>query len=234
MIDAAQIRAVVLDVDGTLYSQGGVRRAMMARLARAYWRRPASGLSVTRVLAAYRKAQESLRSSSFEGDVHAAQVDLAAQQAGVDPASVHAYVDEWMETTPLDLVAANARQGLNDALDTMALAGLKLGVVSDYPAHRKLEALGIADRIDVVVSAQDERVRAFKPNPRGIVVALEDLGVSPHEAIYVGDRADVDVPAAAAAATRCVLIGESPRPSHDADVVRVRSFGQLIELLDQR
>lgn len=225
-----QVRAVVLDVDGTLYQQGPVRRAMMARLARAHWRRPMSGLSATRILAAYRRAQESLRASAFEGDVSTAQVEMAAQQSGVDAATVVACVDQWMETVPLDLVAASARDGLADALDAMAAGGLKLAVVSDYPPHRKLEALGIADRFDTVVSAQDERVRAFKPNPRGILVALADLGVGPAEALYVGDREDVDAPAAAAAEVRCALIGSSRGQASD-ELLRVSDFRNLVEIL---
>jgi HAD superfamily hydrolase (TIGR01509 family) len=159
------------------------------------------------MLGSYRLAQESLRNSGFEGDVTSAQVDLAAARLGVDSATVLQCVDRWMETTPLDLVAASARDGLREALDTMATAGLQLAVVSDYPAQRKLQALGIADRFQTVVSAQDERVGAFKPNPRGILVALQDLGIEPTSALYVGDRADVDAPAAAAAGVRCVLIG---------------------------
>src|SRR6185436_20787980 len=111
-IQGDQVKAVVLDVDGTLYQQGPVRRGMMGRLARAHWRRPKSGLDATRILSAYRRAQESLRSSAFEGDVSKAQVEMAAEQSGVDAAVVMACVDQWMETTPLDLVAASARDGL--------------------------------------------------------------------------------------------------------------------------
>jgi HAD superfamily hydrolase (TIGR01549 family) len=232
-IQGDEIRAVVLDVDGTLYAQGPVRRAMLARLARAHWRRPLTGREVTRILTAYRRAQESLRASAFEGDVTAAQVDLAARESGVDAATVAACVDQWMETAPLDLVAASARDGLADALDAMATSGLKLAVVSDYPAHRKLEALGIADRFDVIVSAQDERVQTFKPNPRGILVALRDLGVAPSEALYVGDREDVDAPAAAAAETRCVLIGASRRKARDPRLPRVSDFRHLLEVLER-
>lgn len=231
MIRRDAIRAVVLDVDGTLYQQGPVRRAMMARLVRAHWRRPKSGFDTTRVLAAYRRAQESLRSSAFEGDVTTAQADMAAQQSGVDKAAVLACVDRWMETTPLDLIAASARDGLAEALDVMAKSGLKLAVVSDYPAHRKLQALGIADRFDTVVSAQDARVQSFKPNPRGILVALQDLGVGAGEALYVGDREEVDARAAAAAEMRCVLIGTSRRRSLDGEPTRVSDFHQLVELL---
>jgi len=158
VIRTDEIRAVLLDLDGTMYRQSPVRRAMIARLVRAHWRRPMSGVRVTRVLGAYRNAQEQLRRDGYEGDVRAAQLDFSVQHSGLDAAAVAAIVDEWMETMPLDLVAASARGGLIDALDAMGATGLRLGVVSDYPAHRKLEALGVADRFDVVVSAQDERV----------------------------------------------------------------------------
>jgi len=63
-------------------------------------------------------------------------------------------------------------------------------------------------------------------------VALEDLGVSPAEAVYVGDRPDVDAPAAAAAGVRCVLIS-GRRPAHDGKVPQVRDFRQLMDLFGQ-
>ena len=85
--------------------------------------------------------------------------------------------------------------------------GLRLGALSDYPATRKLEALGVADRFDVVLSAQDPRVHAFKPSPKGLLVALEELGAAPGDALYVGDREDVDGAAARAAGMRYVIIG---------------------------
>lgn len=228
---AGEVRAVVLDVDGTLYHQAPVRRAMMARLLRAHWRRPRSALGVTRMLSAYRRAQESLRSSAFEGDVTAAQLGLAAERSGADPAAVRSCVEEWMETAPLDLVAASIRDGLVDALDEMSASGVKLAVVSDYPAERKLRALGIVDRFDVVVSAQDDRVQAFKPNPRGIQTALDDLGVHASAALYVGDRHDVDAPAAAALDMRCVLVGSDRSQTDDHRVRRVGHFSQLVELV---
>ena len=39
-------RAVLFDVDGTLYRQGPVRRAMMTQLVRAYLSKPSAGVSV--------------------------------------------------------------------------------------------------------------------------------------------------------------------------------------------
>jgi putative hydrolase of the HAD superfamily len=217
-------RAVVFDVDGTLYAQGPVRRTMMLHLARAHIVRPRAGTRTLRTLAAYRRAQEALREAGFEGDVAAEQLHVAATRTGTRPEDVRALVERWMETAPLAAVAAHVRPGLVATLDELAARGLRLGVVSDYPAERKLEALGLAGRFDVIVTAQDPRVGAFKPNPKGILVALEELGVDARDALYVGDRPEVDAAAAAAAGVRCVLVGQkrrapiggAPGPAHRA------------------
>ena len=210
-------RAVVFDVDGTLYAQSPVRRAMMVRLAQTCVTRPVAALRTMRVLAAYRHAQEAMRESGFEGDVASEQLRRAATASGVNRADVGALVEQWMETAPLDAVASNRRAGLIDVLDELARRGVALGVVSDYPAERKLAALGIAGRFDVVLSAQDPRVHAFKPNPKGLLLALCELGVPTEHAVYVGDRAEVDGAAAAAAHVRCVLIGHPRRLRHADD-----------------
>ena len=206
-------RAVLFDIDGTLYRQGPVRRAMMARLVRGHLARPTTGAQVMRVISAYRRAQEELRGSGFEGDVTEAQVEMAAARTGVDADVVRSIVEQWMEVEPLGAVAASGRTGLVELLDELARRGTKLGALSDYPAMAKLEALGIADRFDIVLSAQDPRVHAFKPNPKGLVVALEALAVEPADAVYVGDRAEVDGAAAAAVPMRCVIVGGSRRAS---------------------
>jgi FMN phosphatase YigB (HAD superfamily) len=57
------------------------------------------------------------------------------------------------------------------------------------------------------VSAQDPEVQRFKPNPRGLEVALRQLGVEKHQALYVGDRPEVDAATACSAGTACVIIG---------------------------
>jgi HAD superfamily hydrolase (TIGR01509 family) len=214
-------RAVLFDVDGTLYAQAPVRRAMMLRLARAHVLRPRAGTRTVRTLAAYRRAQEALREAAFEGDVGARQLEAVAAEVGSDVDDVRAVVELWMETAPLDTVAANIRPSLVEVLDELARREVALAVVSDYPAQRKLAVLGLADRFDVVVTAQDPRVQAFKPNPRGILVALAELGVAPDDALYVGDRPEVDAAAAAAAGVRCVLVGQKARRAGGPDRAQV-------------
>jgi phosphoglycolate phosphatase/putative hydrolase of the HAD superfamily len=158
---------------------------------------------------------------------------LAAEQTGTDPADVAALAHRWMEQLPLDVIAKSIRPGLLQLLDVAAAGGLRMAAVSDYPAQQKLLALGVADRFDVVLSAQDPRVCAFKPDPRGLLVALDELGVDHTEALYIGDRVDVDAAAAAAARVRCVLVGGA-RHTRGAPTPRYVDFALLARTLEQR
>ena len=208
MSDAeAQPAAVLFDVDGTLYRQGPVRRRMALRIVVAHLASPRSGIEVARCLAAYRRAQEELRGASPMRDLGEEQVRRAAKRCGAPPERVRAIVERWMEREPLPLVAAYARAGLRELLDALDAAGAQAGVVSDYPAEAKLRALRVHGRFRAVVTAQDAGVGAFKPNPAGILQALQCLGVTSERAVYVGDREDVDGRAAAAAGARFVMVG---------------------------
>jgi HAD superfamily hydrolase (TIGR01549 family) len=111
---------------------------------------------------------------------------------------------------------------VHDLLDALRSRGVRLGVLSDYPAEAKLRALDLADQFHAVVSAQDPAVNCFKPHPRGLLEALRRLGVAPTDALYVGDRHDVDAATAHAAGVACVIVrGRSAAPgatwTHAAD-----------------
>jgi putative hydrolase of the HAD superfamily len=86
-------------------------------------------------------------------------------------------------------------------LDSLRAQGLKTGIVANaWPEpgrllRRDAEQLGIAGRMDVIVFSTD--VGVCKPEPAIFLHALEQLGVDPVDAVYVGDRVDVDVQGAA-------------------------------------
>lgn len=211
----ADVRAILLDVDGTLYDQRRLRRAMLGRLLRFTAGSPRAGTRVLRALRAYRHAQERLRLAPPDGDVivdvAAAQLADAAARSGVPDVEVRAAVARWMDDAPLDLLARVARPGLAAFLRAAAERGVPVGVVSDYPAAAKLRALGVAELVRCVVCAQDADVGCFKPHPRGLLAGARRLGVPPEAVLYVGDRAGVDGAAARAAGMRCVIVGPEAR-----------------------
>jgi FMN phosphatase YigB (HAD superfamily) len=213
-LDVRRLRAVILDVDGTLYRQGPVRRGMLWRLLRAHVAAPRAGMLTMRTLQAYRRAQEVLREASdVLPDLAAAQVRVACRACGVPEEHVATCVARWIESAPLGLVARSRYRGVAEFLCGARARGLRLGVFSDYPPGPKLEALGLADLFDVAVCAQDAEVGRLKPHPRGLEVTARQLGVDPRQAMYVGDRPETDAVAASAAGMACAILGRRrPRP----------------------
>jgi len=227
-IDGDLLKAVILDVDGTMYRQGPVRRAMFWRLLRACIGHPAQGVKTLRALRAYRKAQDVLRIAGWgEGDLAETHCRLAAEWTGLDRERVRASVTRWMKQEPLGLLRGSARKGLHEFLQAAQGCGVRLGVFSDYPAARKLDAMGIAGFFDVVVCATDPGIQCFKPHPRGLAVVLERLGVEPSCALYIGDRGEVDGAAADAAGIPCVLLGQRPAVANGAGWIAMSGYPEL-------
>jgi FMN phosphatase YigB (HAD superfamily) len=103
--------------------------------------------------------------------------------------------------------------------------------VSDYDPRKKIRALGLDRYVSVAVWAQEAEVGVFKPDPRGLMVAIRRLGIESSEAVYVGDRAEVDGAAALAAGVPAILLTRRHSPSL-AGVTRVRDWYALRELVE--
>lgn len=203
-----KLAALIFDVDGTLYHQKRLRRAMLLKLARAYALRPFHGRRTLRILSAYRRAQESIREiDTPHPDLAEAQIAYAVTKTGMAHETVRECVAHWMEREPLPLLARLVHPALTEVLETARQRGIRLAVVSDYPSTDKLRAMGLADYFEIVVAAQEPEVGLFKPHPRGIQIALDRLGVSAEKALYIGDRPEVDAIAAQRAGVSCVIVG---------------------------
>jgi beta-phosphoglucomutase-like phosphatase (HAD superfamily) len=177
-----------------------------------------------RALYAYRSCQEELRVDDAGASalpIATVQLQRAARRAGLAGGRVGGIAVRGVERAPLPLLAACARSGLHAFLQRASRAGVPVGVVSDYPAAAKLETLGVASLVRVVVCAQDAEVGRFKPDPRGLLLAARRLGVAPAAVLYVGDRPEVDAAAATAAGMRCAIIGPQSRARPNGATARV-------------
>jgi HAD superfamily hydrolase (TIGR01549 family) len=226
---ARRIRAVLFDLDGTLYRQRPMRLRMAIELAAFMVRRPIDGCVVAKVLTEYRRAQEVLRRDAANGHP-LRQAAVAADRAGVTEAIVVALVNEWMIERPLKHLDRCQMSGLAELLSLLEARQIATGVLSDYPATKKLQALGIADRFSLVLCASDPEVGAFKPSPIGFLTAAAHWQIEPAEILYVGDRAEVDATGARVAGMPCVIVGKSRMESNG--FISVSSFERLRDVLD--
>lgn len=197
--------AVIFDVDGTLYWQKGLRRRMLFELLFSALRSSQTRLDL-RILKRFREDRERL-GDRVQSGFQEAQYRLTAEAMGLTAARVEEAVRLWIYEKPLRHLRRHRVPGIEVWLDELRSKGVRLGVYSEYPAADKLAALDL--QFDAVVASTDPDVDAFKPNPKGIHVALERLGVQPERALFVGDRRDRDQPCAEAAGLEFLWVSPS-------------------------
>jgi phosphoglycolate phosphatase/putative hydrolase of the HAD superfamily len=226
------VRAVIFDMDGTLYNQRSLRRAMARTLALAILSNPREQIKTIRFLQAYREAQEHLRhSATVATDLAKQQLELACTKSDTPKAKALEYM-LWFDREPLKHLGRMVNEEIPRFVQQAKSNGLALGVYSDYPPAEKLKVLGLSTLFDVISCSSDPEIGRFKPNPVGLQHTLQRLGVAPDAAVYVGDRMDVDAPCAMAAGVHAIILDKS-RKSEDG-VTRIRTFGDLMLLFRQK
>ncbi|MGH9900824.1 MAG: HAD family hydrolase [Pyrinomonadaceae bacterium] len=223
------VRAVLFDAGGTLVHPDWPR---LARLAAEETGRPFAADELERAL------KEGLRAVNLE------------MQAGRQP-SAEEQRRGWVfrrmyATLGLDEATCDSLSGLVDSahaerhlwcgldpaaprvVSALKRAGLRLAVISnteDGRLQELLELVEIAAHFDFMVDSYVVGLR--KPDAAIFRMALERLGVEPHEAAYVGDSYAHDALAAQAAGLRPVLL--DPLDLHPESVCpRIRSLDELI------
>ncbi len=176
------LRAVVFDVDGTLYPIRQIVRRSWPLVCRN-----------ARLFRAFGRARRALRGEQPGAGLRRRQAELVAGFLGIDSAAAAAALErvvyrQWPRTfrrlQPYARVAAT--------LARLRAGGLRLGIVSDSPFVReKLGALGLAAGWGGVVSADE--AGALKPNPEPFLLVLKRLQVAPEETLFVGNSYAHDV-----------------------------------------
>lgn len=224
-LDWSSIDLVVFDLDGTLYSQPRMRAAMLAKIAMASV--GARSLAIPSTLRVFRQARESLAEAATS-DFLRRQYDMTARKLGTSPDAVRALIDEWIERRPLSVIGKCVYPGVRPVFAALRDAGIRIAVLSDYPATDKLRAMGL--RADLVVWAGDPGVGFLKPHPAGLLRILDVTGAGIGRAVMVGDRLDRDWKAAEQVGMRTLL--RSRRPVASVDTFRTyrdEPFGQLLQ-----
>ncbi|MBI2374995.1 MAG: HAD family hydrolase [Deltaproteobacteria bacterium] len=198
----SELRAISVDLDGTLYR---VRRLRVAwRLARS-----------RSVLVAFLEARERVRREGpFKNreELVERELEMVINAIGLPRAEVEPKLRALVEQLPDALTEGFAPfEGARETLVAATERGLAIAVLSDYAPAKKLENLGLKG-LPWAVAIGGEEIGALKPSPRAFHSVAERLGLEPSRILHIGDREDLDVEGALAAGFRAWRF--SPREKH--------------------
>lgn len=226
-----EYRAIIFDLDGTLYFQTKLRLLMACRLCSYYGTHP---WKIKELLAIkkFREVREHWDEISAKSDCQAVQLDEAqldeaqyhyvAAETNLPCEQVRAAVETWMYEKPLTTLMECRDEALVDLINAIRGCGISIIIYSDYPVAEKLRALDIqADRI---YSALDENIMSLKPAPKGLQTILADHRFKPADVLMIGDRMSKDGQAAINADVDYIILEKSPNE-------REKLYAKLLEEL---
>lgn len=204
-----KIRALIFDLDGTLYSSEDYTRHLMEGILDTL----AKLLSISAQDASI--LLQDLRSRY-------GSITLGIKSLGLEKSEFYRRLVDKL--TPEKFIAA--RPELLSFLTELKGMGLRLAChtnASRALAEKVLKALGIPPEIfDVIVTCDDAEP---KPMPDGYLKIIKALNFSPDEILYVGDRWMVELETARSLGMRTALVADKPRGEPDLvirDVLELR------------
>lgn len=191
-VPARNRRAVLFDVDGTLVNSIDGYRLAAERAVRPYgW--SVSAEAVCRAMNFGERFWDLVVPPESLGDE-----ELIARLRRDTMAHWPAVLDECVLVYP----------GIRGILEALKAAGVRLGIctASRGESFRPLERAGLLEFFEQIVTARD--VVRRKPDPEGILLCMERMGVSADETVYIGDTvADIRASHAAGLYAVGVLTG---------------------------
>ncbi len=227
------IKAVIFDIDNTLYSfdqvNGYGMRAVLDYCGT--W----SDLGKAELMELYQKAWH-----------------MAQQRIGTDTAAIHNRMLRFqcmMELmgqplfphvrtlyhlywdTLLDHMEPS--EGIVTFIQTLKERGLRTGVGTDmtaYIQYRKLEALGLAPYIDMVVTSEEAGVE--KPHPDFFRLCVEKSGCRADECAFIGDHLKKDVNGAISCGLCGIWYSQGRQPDKKMPFPVIHSFTEEFSFPD--
>lgn len=119
---------------------------------------------------------------------------------------------------------------LLDALSSRYILGLVTSGSGDR-VKRDLASTGIGDYFQVIVTGTD--ISKPKPDPQGLLIALDNLAISPEQALYVGDAREDCLMARAAGVPFIGIVSEFATVSGVEGCAQLAGLSQLESYIEQ-
>ncbi len=241
------LRAIIFDMDDTLIDWSAIGRSWIRlgpeHLAPLYAYLQEEGHTlpdIAEFAQTYNKISRLLWDQTGPPDwiapTHRRMLQVTLDNYGIQ--IEQASLDQAQGLLDWDLVpGVTALPGADAILRELQAARLRTGILTNtskpvWMRDIELKALGLLDYLDVRMTAGD--IGKLKPHPEPFCTILEQLGVRPEEAVFVGDSIKHDIAGAQNVGMRTVWKRHSRAIYHDQirpDAI-IDDLGDLMEVLD--
>ena len=190
-----KLTAVAFDLDGTLYHDFSLYIRLVPFLFKDQ-----------RLIRAMGKARNVLRETgSYEGDFYTSQARLMAE-------FLHEPTEKIMEKTERLVYRGwesyfkdiRLFPNVRETLENFRRAGIKMGLLSDFPPETKLVNMKLDGYFDTIVCS--EMTGRLKPDPLPFLEMASRMKTEPQGILYVGNSVPYDVEGARRAGMKTALI----------------------------
>jgi putative hydrolase of the HAD superfamily len=228
------VRAVLFDLDNTLYDHTLASRAALFAAAREF--EETAALSPDVLFDHFTRHNDACWALAVCGEMTREELALARFERTLESFAVSGLEARRLSEAYLTLYRGQPSEVPGARATVLRLLESRpVGIVTNgFPDYveEKLAAIGLAGRLHPVVVA--ERIEVMKPRPDCFLAAVERLALHPPEVLYVGDSPAVDVVGARGSGLRACWLNRLGAPWPDgADVpdVVIRKLNELPELL---
>ena len=199
--------ALAFDLDGTLYPNYRLYFRLIPFILNEYRLLMALGKARTRLRNSYNQSDSAvpLADDPGGGDFYGNQARIMAEFLG-EPAEKVMERNEriiyrgWEPHFKKIRLFPHARE----TLEAFRAAGIKLGLLSDFPPETKLRNLGISGFWDTIICS--ERVGYLKPHSAPFLELANRMETPPDQILYVGNSVPYDVEGARKAGMKAAHI----------------------------
>lgn len=233
------IKAVIFDLDDTLYDYKALERAAFECVGGLV--RERLGVSVEQYEEAFMRARQATKDMIGEtATSHSRMLYFQKTLEYLDIRPLYLALEMYETYWGFFLDNMLLYPGARELLEALHEKYIRVGVCTDLLAHiqhRKLRRLGMMDDVDCMVTSEEAGVE--KPSPGIFQLCLEKLRIPAEEVCFIGDNLERDVKGAMAAGLQAVWFhperkdcAQEETAQDDIDVVS--DYEELYQLLAGR
>jgi FMN phosphatase YigB (HAD superfamily) len=181
-------KAVIFDVDGTLYDMKKMHRHMFIDLFCYFSPRPWQWRDLL-IIYFFRKNREAL-SKSGSINVSVRQYADVAEKLKISPDKVKEVIDYWMQIKPLEYIGRCGFPEIKLLIEKLFARGVMVIYYSDYHPLVKITKLGLP--IKYWFDSSDKEIDSLKPSANGLKYIINKLNLASSDCVLIGDRYDKD------------------------------------------